>query len=222
MSLRTQTAIIEISQVCPHLHGDQPEARIFVMDIKSLPRMHGDEPAQKQPVNAKTKSAPCIRGWTHANRKDYELFFVCAVCAGMNQTRDDFGMTVTYLPRVYGDDPSSQWFWNGGYVFAPYIRGYLHSQKKHHSMGRHKATSMTPATKNTAPELPYLEQDGSIRGRSSVLFVFFLPKSVVRKKSTPNRGHANETRLYGIGEGMDYHKTVRCKLSQHSAGLVYI
>ena len=25
-------------------------------------------------------------------------------------------------------------------MFAPYIRGYLHSQKKHHSMGRHKAT----------------------------------------------------------------------------------
>ncbi len=58
-------------------------------------------------------------------------------------------------------------------------------------MGRHKATSMTPATKNTAPELPYLEQDGSIRGRSSVLFVFFT-KKCYPQKYTPSRGHTND------------------------------
>ena len=62
MSLRTQTAIIENSSVCPYPHGDEPEARIFVMDIESLPRIHGDEPAMFEKMLEETKSAPRARG----------------------------------------------------------------------------------------------------------------------------------------------------------------
>lgn len=64
---------------------------------------------------------------------------------------------------------------------APYIRGYLNSQKKHRSMDGTKI-SMTFATKSVAPELPDLGQDSPHQGRSSVLFCGFLPKSVTRKK----------------------------------------
>lgn len=65
---------------------------------------------------------------------------------------------------------------------APYIRGYLNSQKKHHSMDGTKL-SMTFATKNAAPKLPYLEQDSPHRGRSSVLFLWFFTKKCYPQKN---------------------------------------
>ena len=34
--------------------------------------------------------------------------------------------------------------------------------------------------------------------------------------------HSNGARLYAVDGGMDYHKTVNCKLSKNNAGLVYI
>ena len=62
MSLRTQTATIANSSVCPYPHGDEPEARIFVMDIKSLPRIHEDEPMKKAIHFVEGVSAPYVRG----------------------------------------------------------------------------------------------------------------------------------------------------------------
>lgn len=62
MSLRTQTAIIENSQVYPCIHRDEPEARIFVMDIKGLPRTHRDEPKKNQPTHYFIRSASYERG----------------------------------------------------------------------------------------------------------------------------------------------------------------
>ena len=64
---------------------------------------------------------------------------------------------------------------------APYIRGYLNSQKKHHSMDGTKL-SMTFATKSAAPKLPYLEQDSPHRGHSSVLFLRFFTKKCYPQK----------------------------------------
>ena len=62
MSLRTQTAIIENSQVYPCIHRDEPEARIFAMDIKGLPRIRGDEPGRKHVSHSEGKFAPYTRG----------------------------------------------------------------------------------------------------------------------------------------------------------------
>ncbi len=62
MSLRTQTAIIENSQVYPGIHRDEPEARIFAMDIKGLPRTNGDEPESSHEKNQICLSALCERG----------------------------------------------------------------------------------------------------------------------------------------------------------------
>lgn len=64
---------------------------------------------------------------------------------------------------------------------APYIRGYLSSQKKHRSMDGTKIF-MTFAIKSVAPELPYLEQDSPTEDAAASFFGGFLPKSVIRKK----------------------------------------
>ena len=63
---------------------------------------------------------------------------------------------------------------------APYIRGYLNSQKKHRSMGGTKL-SMTFATKSAAPKLPDVERGTLTRTQQRPFFVV-LPKSVIRKK----------------------------------------
>lgn len=62
MSLRTQTAIIENSQVYPYIHRDEPEARIFAMDIKGLPRIRGDEPLSLYVTQVMVEFAPYTRG----------------------------------------------------------------------------------------------------------------------------------------------------------------
>ena len=64
---------------------------------------------------------------------------------------------------------------------APYIRGYLNSQKKHRSMGGTKL-SMTFATKSAAPKLPDVELGTLTRTQQRPFFLWFLPKSVIRKK----------------------------------------
>ena len=41
---------------------DEPEARIFAMDIKGLPRIRGDEPGRKHVSHSEGKFAPYTQG----------------------------------------------------------------------------------------------------------------------------------------------------------------
>lgn len=67
---------------------------------------------------------------------------------------------------------------------APYIRGYLNSQKKHRSMGGTKL-SMTFATKSAAPKLPDVERGTLTRTQQRPFFVVFTKKCYPQKNPLP-------------------------------------
>lgn len=67
----------------PHLHADDPEARIFAMDIKGLPHAHGDE----------SKDVQIAKRYVE----------VCPVHTGMNRHLFLRRVRGRYLPRIYGD-----------------------------------------------------------------------------------------------------------------------
>lgn len=98
---------------------------------------------------------------------------------------------------------------------------------------RHKRTGQAD-TKIPFPSLAeYLQEHPERKGRLKVRKSTRsynntkrnLPGAVYTECGTPfvlRSTQSNGTRLYEMDEDKDYHKAVRCKLSQHNAGLVYI
>ena len=98
---------------------------------------------------------------------------------------------------------------------------------------RHKRTGQAD-TKIPFPSLAeYLQEHPELEGRLTVRKSTRsynntkrnLPGAVYTECGTPfvlRSTQSNGTRLYEMDEDTDYHKAVRCKLSQHNAGLVYI
>ena len=117
-------------------------------------------------------------------------------------------------------------------VKAQKERTYYHNGKAV-AKNRHKRTGQADAKVPFPSLAEYLQEHPEHKGRLTVRKSTRsynntkrnLPGTVYTECGNPfvlRATQSNGTRLYGMGEGMDYHKTVRCKLSQHNAGLVYI
>ena len=100
---------------------------------------------------------------------------------GMNPWDNWMHQAAVGLPRAHGDEPSLILTPRARAISAPYIRGYLSSQKKHRSMDGTKIF-MTFAMKSVAPELPYLEQDNPPRTQQRPFFCGFYQKVLSAKK----------------------------------------
>ena len=109
---------------------------------------------------------------------------------------------------------------------------YYHNGKAV-AKNRHKRTGQADAKVPFPSLAEYLQEHPEYKGRLTVRKSIRsynntkrnLPGTVYTECGNPfvlRATQSNGTRLYGMGEDMDYHKTVRCKLSQHNAGLVYI
>ena len=84
----------------------------------------------------------------------------------------------------------------------PSLAEYLQEHPEH--KGRLSVRKSTRSYNNTKRNLP-----GTMYAENGKLFVLRATQS-------------NGARLYAVDGGMDYHKTVNCKLSKNNAGLVYI
>lgn len=84
----------------------------------------------------------------------------------------------------------------------PSLAEYLQAHPEH--KGRLTVRKSTRSYNNTKRNLP-----GTVYTECGKSFVLRATQS-------------NGTRLYGLCEGMAYHKTAQCKLSRHNVGLVYV